>query len=67
MTVINFFNNSGPPEKPFRLVTTKEISAADKKFLLKVMKLDPRERPTVEELLEDEWFTEESEDTRIPL
>jgi hypothetical protein len=31
------------------------------------MKLDPRERPTAEQLLKDEWFTEESEDTRGPL
>lgn len=67
MTIINSFNNSGPPEKPFHLVTTREIPAADKTFILKVMKLDPRERPTVEELLEDEWFTEESEDTRTLL
>lgn len=67
MTIINFFNNSGPPEKPFHLVTTREIPAADKTFILKVMKLDHRERPTVEELLEDEWFTEESRDTRTSL
>lgn len=66
-TVMSFFNNSGPPEKPFHLVTTKEIPAADKKFILKVMKLDPRDRPTVGELLGDEWFTEESEDTRTSL
>lgn len=31
------------------------------------MKLDPRERPTVGDLLADEWFKEESEDTRVPL
>lgn len=67
MTIINFFNNSEPPEKPFHLVTSKEIPAADKEFILKVMKLDPRERPTVKELLDDEWFTEKSEDTRVPL
>lgn len=66
MTIINFFNNSRSPEKPFHLVTTREIPAADKTFILKVMKLGPRERPTVEELLEDEWFTEESGDTRTP-
>jgi serine/threonine protein kinase len=67
MTIVNYFNDSGPPEKPFHLVTTKEIPAADNKFLIKVMKLDPRERPTVGDLLADEWFSEESEDTRIPL
>ncbi|KAL2149758.1 hypothetical protein VTH82DRAFT_8410 [Thermothelomyces myriococcoides] len=32
-----------------------------------IMKLDPRDRPTAEQLLADEWFTEESEDTRDPL
>jgi len=26
------------------------------------MKLDPRDRPTVQELLEDEWFQEADED-----
>lgn len=59
MTIMNFLNSSGPPEKPFHLVTTREIPAADKTFI--------RERQTVEELSQDEWFTEESEDTRIPL
>lgn len=45
----------------------REIPAAGKTFILKVIKLDPRERPTVKELLEDGWFTEELEDTRTPL
>ena len=27
------------------------------------MKLDPRDRPDVKELLQDEWFTERSERT----
>jgi hypothetical protein len=40
---------------------------ADKEFLLKIMKLDPRDRPTAEELLADTWFTEESPATRAPL
>ncbi|KAF2163451.1 hypothetical protein M409DRAFT_68403 [Zasmidium cellare ATCC 36951] len=41
---------------PFRNITTREVSEEDKKFLLKIMKIDPRDRPTVGELLEDEWF-----------
>lgn len=44
-----------------------EVSPADKGFLLKIMKVDPRHRPTARQLLEDEWFTEGSEDTRMPL
>lgn len=52
-----------PPEKlkPFKFVGEIEICDADKQFVLNMMKLDPRERPTARELLEDEWFTERSE------
>ncbi|SPQ24303.1 efde4d8b-ad32-4ca6-a2f4-90d746543e82 [Thermothielavioides terrestris] len=67
ITIINYINNIGPPEKPFHRVTTKEVSPADNKFIRRIMKLDPRDRPTAEQLLADEWFTEESEDTRVPL
>src|SRR5271170_4664053 len=54
-----------PPEKlkPFRYVGEREICNADKAFVLKIMKLDPRDRPTARELLQDEWFTERSERT----
>jgi len=67
ITIVNILNHEGPPAKPFQLVTKREIPAADNKFILKIMKLDPRDRPTAEQLLSDEWFTEESEDTRDPL
>ncbi|RMD41377.1 hypothetical protein DV735_g3756, partial [Chaetothyriales sp. CBS 134920] len=66
-TILNMINEREPPAKPFALVTTREIPPADNKFILRVMKLHPRDRPTAEELLADEWFTEESEDTRDPL
>ncbi|OJJ71915.1 hypothetical protein ASPBRDRAFT_196048 [Aspergillus brasiliensis CBS 101740] len=54
-----------PPEKlkPFRYLREREICDADKAFVLRIMKLDPRDRPTVKELLQDEWFTEKSERT----
>ncbi|KAJ4388581.1 hypothetical protein N0V93_006039 [Gnomoniopsis smithogilvyi] len=67
MTLLDFFNNLGPPEKPLQRVTTKELPPADKVFILRVMKLDPRDRPTAQALLEDDWFNETSEDTRAPL
>ena len=35
--------------KPFEYVTDREINKEDKEFILKVMKLDPRERPTAKE------------------
>lgn len=57
----------GPPERPFERITRREVPPADRDFILKIMKLDPRDRPTAQQLLEDEWFTEESEDTRDPL
>lgn len=46
-------------ERPFELTADPELSAQDKRFLLKIMKLDPRDRPTAEDLLQDEWFEEE--------
>lgn len=50
-----------PPESmtPFRFVTEREVVKNDKEFILKIMKMDWRDRPTAKELLEDEWFCEE--------
>ena len=44
--------------RPFHLTTAREICEADKTFVLKMMKLDPRDRLTAQELLEDKWFHE---------
>ena len=54
-----------PPEKmkPFARIGEREICSPDKAFVLKIMKLEPRDRPTAKELLQDEWFTERSERT----
>lgn len=49
--------------KPFHYLSEREICIVDKAFVLKIMKLDPRDRPTAKELLQDEWFTECSERT----
>lgn len=67
LTVINVIHEYGPPERPFQRTSPIEVSPADKEFILKIMKLDPRDRPTAQQLLDDEWFVEESEDTRMPL
>lgn len=45
--------------KPFGRIGEREISKEDKAFVLKIMKLDPRDRPTAKELLQDEWFISE--------
>lgn len=57
--------NSVPPEKmkPFQRLGEREICEEDKAFVLKIMKLDPRDRPLARELLQDNWFTERSERT----
>ena len=43
--------------KPFHMLRDKELTVEDKAFLLKIMKLDPRDRPTAGQLRRDEWFT----------
>lgn len=50
--------NSVPQRKPFHMIQDKEFKPEDKEFLLKIMKLDPRDRPTAQHLLEDSWFLE---------
>lgn len=54
-----------PPDKLklFQYLSEREITNADKAFVLRIMKLDPRDRPTARELLQDEWCTERSERT----
>ena len=65
--IVEFIHSIGPPTKPFHLMTRREIPPADRDFVLKIIKLDPGDRPTADKLLEDEWFSEASEDTRAPL
>jgi serine/threonine protein kinase len=38
------------------MTTSKELSEKDKAFIMRIMKLDPRDRPTAADLLEDAWF-----------
>ncbi len=44
--------------KPFSQAVDKELTVEDRAFLIKIMKLDPRDRPTAKELLLDSWFDE---------
>ena len=43
---------------PFSISVDDELAAPDRDFIAKMMKLDPRDRPTARELLEDDWFRE---------
>ncbi|KAF7953383.1 uncharacterized protein EAE97_000782 [Botrytis byssoidea] len=50
-----------PPEKmkPLPMITQKEIPKVDNIFLQKVLKLNPRDRPTAKQILDDEWWETE--------
>ena len=37
----------------------KQLTKEDKIFILKIMRLDPRDRPTARQLLDDEWFKQQ--------
>ncbi|OBT75111.1 hypothetical protein VF21_05498 [Pseudogymnoascus sp. 05NY08] len=48
--------------KPFYLIREAEILKEDRTFLGRMMRLDPRDRPTATELLGDEWFDDPGDD-----
>jgi serine/threonine protein kinase len=43
--------------KPFTLTSAREIYDEDKNFILKIMELGPRDRPSADELLKDPWVS----------
>lgn len=49
-------NTPADTMKPFCYATPQEICPEDKEFVLRIMELDPRDRPTARQLLEDGWF-----------
>lgn len=55
---IHFINDNNL-KKPFHRAVDKELSKKDRDFICRIMKLDPRDRPTAKELLKDEWFEED--------
>lgn len=61
LEIATWLMTNSPPEtfRPFARTANKEVSEVDKRFLLKMMKLDPRARSRVEDLLNDVWFEED--------
>lgn len=45
--------------KPFARAVDDVLTHEHRRFLGRIMKLDPRDRPTAKELLQDEWFEED--------
>ncbi|KAL4984446.1 kinase-like domain-containing protein [Aspergillus falconensis] len=58
LAVLTWVMQNSPPDtlRPFHLTTTKEIHQDDRNFVLRIMRLDPRDRPSARQLLEDQWF-----------
>ncbi|KAE8404319.1 kinase-like domain-containing protein [Aspergillus pseudonomiae] len=58
LAILVWIMQNSPPEtlRPFHLTTTLEICPEDKEFVLTAMKLDPRDRPSARQLLDDGWF-----------
>ena len=44
--------------KPFKMASSREIAKEDRAFICKLMRRDPRDRPSAEELLQDPWLEE---------
>ncbi|KAL9016983.1 MAG: hypothetical protein Q9185_005678 [Variospora sp. 1 TL-2023] len=43
---------------PFRMASSQEIAKEDREFISKLMRLDPRDRPSAKVLLQDAWLAE---------
>ena len=48
--------NENQLQLPFSMSEDEELVKGDRDFIVKMMKLDPRDRPTAKDLLQDEWF-----------
>lgn len=60
LAILSYMMNRVLPEpmKPFSCAGEREISREDRTFVLNIMKMDPRDRPTARDLLDDVWFKE---------
>ncbi|KAK2804267.1 hypothetical protein FQN51_002357 [Onygenales sp. PD_10] len=58
LAILRYIMASVPADqlKPLRLASRREISPEDREFVLRIMKIDPRDRPGAKEILADEWF-----------
>ncbi|KAH8157517.1 hypothetical protein CIB48_g10732 [Xylaria polymorpha] len=56
LAVINNYINENGLRKPFSMAEDPELTVEDRNFICKIMRMDPRDRPTAKQLLEDPWF-----------
>lgn len=55
-TEVQSYINENALMKPFHTAKDPEFDEDDKRFICKIMKIDPRDRPTAGELLQEKWF-----------
>lgn len=48
--------NKNQLQLPFSMSEDEELLKEDRDFIVRMMTLDPRDRPTAKDLLQDEWF-----------
>lgn len=56
LTSVIEYINENQLQLPFSMSEDEELFKEDRDFIVKLMKLDPRDRPTATDLLQDEWF-----------
>lgn len=44
---------------PFACITGREVCERDREFILRIMRLNYRDRPTAREILADEWWDDD--------
>ncbi len=58
LDTLTIITESVKKRTPFEMASSLEIAKDDRDFIRKLMQLDPRDRPSAKELLQDAWFTE---------
>lgn len=58
LETLTMIMNSVEKRLPFKMASSKDISREDRAFILRLMQLDPRDRPSAKELLQDPWLTD---------
>ncbi|KAF2691767.1 hypothetical protein K458DRAFT_473477 [Lentithecium fluviatile CBS 122367] len=56
LAIINNYINKNGFRKPLSIAGDPELTVEDRNFICKIMRMDPRDRPTAKELLEDPLF-----------
>jgi casein kinase II subunit alpha len=57
-SIVQQYINANALMKPFIRAKDPELDEDDKRFICRIMKIDPRDRPTATELLRDKWLQE---------